>query len=71
VELKHGRKGDSEGEELLVMKLTARGSIREDEGEESSLEAGLDLGHEVIVQSFKELTSEEAHKQWGLTHERA
>ncbi len=47
----------------LILNMTARGPI----GKESSLELsqGLDLGHEVIVQSFLDITSDEIQKAWG------
>jgi hypothetical protein len=45
----------------LVMKLTARGAIDED----MNLKVGLRMGHDAIVQSFADLTSNEAHtKLW-------
>lgn len=53
--------------EILRLMLTARGPITQDESrEDSQLGAGLDLGRERIVRAFFELTSEEAHKYWGV-----
>lgn len=65
VELQSGRRAPDQNEDdLLIMKLTARGPIPfEDNG--TSLNEGLNLGHEIIVRSFKALTSEEAHITWG------
>lgn len=51
-------------DEILVLKLTARGPIvREDAAR--SLDAGLNLGHEAIVQTFAAVTSDAAHDYWG------
>lgn len=48
--------------EILIFKLTARGPTRPEV--DGSLESGLDLGHDTIVNSFKQLTSAEARKVW-------
>ena len=63
VELIHGRTGPQpDSPEALIMKLTARGPVREGEIE---LDAGLSLGHDAVVSSFKRLTSEAARNHWG------
>ena len=59
VELLHGR---SKQDEILILKLTARGPI--EAGDDSGLAKGLDLGHESIVRGFEKITSAEAHKLW-------
>jgi len=48
--------------EVLRLELTARGPISEAVG----LEAGLNIGHEAIIDTFVAHTSDEAHKFWGL-----
>lgn len=65
VRIWHGKVSIPDEREILRMELTARGPIDKDR-EGLSLDAGLDLGHEVIVRSFVELTSDEAHKYWGI-----
>ena len=61
-QLQHARTKD--GVEVLRFELTARGPIGEGEGGLQSYEAGIDLGHEVIVKSFADLTSAEVRKYW-------
>jgi len=63
VQLQHAKIRDS-STETLVFTLTARGPIGEGEGGLDRHEAGLDLGHEVIVNSFRDLTSAKARKYW-------
>jgi len=65
VEVQHGKTAPPESRELIALKLTARGPINEKGG--NSLDAGLNLGHAIIVQSFADLTSDEAHKVWRRT----
>lgn len=62
VEVVHGRTGFELGsEEAIILKLTARGPIPKSGG----LDAGLQLGHDVVVSSFKRLHSEAARQHWG------
>lgn len=61
VELQHGRE-DPNGHDLLILKLTARGPASPDTTEFSV--SGLDLGHEVIVNSFRQMTSAAARAFW-------
>jgi len=65
VEIKHAQVGAPPGQEAVVMTLTARGSVDEDEGAVARIERGLDLGHRVIVESFRDLASQEARRHWG------
>lgn len=65
VQLRHGKLAQADGPEVLILTLTARGPV----GEEQSWGAGLDLGHETIVRGFFDLTSESAHQYWGLLHD--
>lgn len=65
VNFQHVRKPDLAAMESVVLTLTARGGIGGDQNV-TSLDEGLDLGHETIVISFKELMSDHANKWWGL-----
>jgi uncharacterized protein (TIGR04255 family) len=56
---------NSEGPESLILSLIARGAVSS-EGI-TSVEEGFQIGHEVIVRSFAEMTSEFAHKRWERT----
>ena len=62
----------SEPEHLDVV-LTARGSIRRSSSEvgqresaRGAISAGLDIGHHAIVTGFRAITSDKAHRYWGL-----
>ena len=57
------KKTGKEEEDLLVLKLTARGPIDPQEG--PTLSDGLDIGHETIVCAFRDLASDEALDYWG------
>ena len=63
VQLQHGRIGSENGDEALVLKLTARGPIGGEGGVEN-LDQGLNLGHDIIVTSFRDMTSKDAHEYW-------
>ena len=63
VQLQHGRIGSENGDEALVLKLTARGPIGGEGGVEN-LDEGLNLGHDIIVTSFRDMTSKHAHEYW-------
>lgn len=65
VEIKHGRVGPPPGDEAIVMTLTARGSPPEASDVVEQIGSGLDLGHQVIVESFRDLASDEARQHWG------
>lgn len=54
IEFQHTR---PETEERIVLKLTARGPI----DERTDMNAGLNLGHQTIVQAFADITAEYAH----------
>jgi uncharacterized protein (TIGR04255 family) len=65
VELQHAFVGGPEQEEALAMKLTARGPTGKDKEAKAEIDAGLNLGHDVIVTSFEKLTSRDAHDWWN------
>jgi uncharacterized protein (TIGR04255 family) len=64
VELRHGRREFPTIEELLMLNLTARGPTKADNDPDAELSAGLDLGHDAIVTTFKYFTSDTAHTEW-------
>ncbi len=66
VNIKHAR---SPNDELIILTLTARGPIHLDGEKVVTLEDGLNIGHEAIVLSFLELTSETAHEHWKIKNE--
>lgn len=55
---------NQERQEVLLFNLTARGPVQEGDGAAESIQAGLDLGREVIVSSFANLVSSQARKFW-------
>lgn len=61
IELQHGRRGSANGEELLILKLTARGPL---DSVANGLQSGLQLGHDTIVGSFHALASDKARAYW-------
>jgi uncharacterized protein (TIGR04255 family) len=63
VQWQHGIKSGAEEHEIIVLTFTARGPLAED-GDQSAILQGLDLGHEVIVRSFGSLMSDRANKFW-------
>ncbi len=63
ISLKHAKVASGKGPEVIVLQFTARGPISEENG--LSLEKGLNLGHESIVKTFGDITSNEAQKHWG------
>ena len=65
VELQHAYVGGPDKEEALEMKLTARGPIDKEKEAKAEIDAGLNLGHDVIVTSFEKMTSQEAHDYWN------
>lgn len=68
VKWQHGRQSDPKEQELIVLTLTARGSLPADTEAGAGLNEGLDLGHATIVRTFRELMTDEANSYWGLTH---
>jgi uncharacterized protein (TIGR04255 family) len=62
VQLQHGRIGSENGDEAMVLKLTARGPVGD--GDVANLDQGLNLGHDIIVTSFRDMTSSYAHEYW-------
>jgi len=66
VNLVHGWRRKPVEQEILDLKLTARGPVKPADEGGPSLDEGLCIGHETIVRSFTELTSAEAHEYWEL-----
>jgi uncharacterized protein (TIGR04255 family) len=55
--------------EIIILNLTARGPLAgTGKPVEEVIFEGIDLGHETIVWSFKEMMTSEANKYWGLKH---
>ena len=51
----------SSGQVLLYLEYTCRGPISED----VDYKAGLQIGHDAIIEAFCEMTTESAQKEWG------
>jgi len=66
VEWQHGRLPEPEEEEVIVLTLTARGPVAENEDFMQALLDGIDLGRETIVRSFAALMSKASNEYWGL-----
>ena len=70
IQWQHGKAAhdgnENEAEDFIRLILTARGPIPENGNGEPSILAGLSLGRETIVRSFKSLMSEDANHFWGL-----
>lgn len=71
VQIQHGRLALPTAQEVLTLTLTARGPVEMEGNRALDLDNGLNRGHAVIVQAFKDLTSDAAHEYWGLIHEDA
>ena len=63
VQIKHQKQLGNK-EESIRMVLTARGPINENTDRLNAMNEGLNIGHDVIVQSFFDLTSSIAHEVW-------
>lgn len=61
VSLQHAQDQSTKGE-IILLRLTAKGSIDEDKG--YSVRECLDLGHKSVVDAFVDMTSESAHQHW-------
>ncbi len=65
IQWKHGSKDKDGSTEMVVLTLTARGPVNA-QSETGTLKHGLDLGHEAIVTTFRELMTDKANRYWGL-----
>lgn len=67
VDLSHGlrRAGDKE-EQILLLQLTARGSVEQQD--DSSVFSGLKLGRSLVVKTFVQITGPAAHTRWGMQY---
>lgn len=63
ISLQLGKRTEEPEGEVIRLDLTARGPMEEEEG--LDLDRGLNLGHEMIVETFVAITSEEAHRHWS------
>ena len=66
VEWQHATKLEPEKQEIIGLAFTARGPIEQSDDPMQEVLAGVDLGRETIVRSFKELMNDAANKYWGL-----
>jgi len=66
IQWQHAKETESDVNEHVQLRLTARGPIESGENLAESLYEGLDLGHLTIVQSFRNLMSDTANKEWNL-----
>lgn len=65
VKLNHAIAGSPEGPEVISLDLTCRGPV----DETKSFQDGLKLGHDTIVNTFVEITSDRAHKHWVMIND--
>lgn len=65
ITLEHVRLLGQDGQDILSIQLTARGPL--ESGKIETFEDGFNLGHESIVLSFADITSELAHTHWKRT----
>jgi uncharacterized protein (TIGR04255 family) len=66
IQWQHARTG--QGKEIIVLNLTARGWVMEQENRVAAVLNGLDVGRRTIVSSFAQLMSKQANDYWGLKH---
>ena len=57
-------KDKPDGQDILLLQLTARGPIADGASNIETALAGIDIGHENIVNGFSDLTSEDAKRYW-------
>lgn len=58
--------GPSKDTEVVVLTLTARGPVPDSVDPIGAVLGGLDLGHETIVESFRDFASEDANRYWEI-----
>ena len=63
VAIQHGL--NNEGQEVLLLNLTARGPVVAGE-HETDLAHGINIGHDVIIRTFRDIASASALAYWGL-----
>jgi uncharacterized protein (TIGR04255 family) len=64
VSAQHGMTGPL-GTEVLVLQLTARGGVEIGSESMEGFDLGLNLGHQVLVDTFSKIVSQEALARWG------
>ena len=62
--VEHGVTGAAAEQEILLLRLVARGDVND----QADLEAGYSIGHEAIVKTFRDISGEPALRLWGLDH---
>ena len=70
IQWQHAKKSptDPDAAEFIRLVFTARGPLEQRDNPLAALVAGLNLGRDVIVTSFREFASKEANDYWGLKH---
>jgi hypothetical protein len=73
IQWQHGLKKQPESEnesamDFVRLAFTARGAIEKHDDVVESVCAGIDLGRDTIVHSFRDLMSQPANQYWGLDH---
>ncbi|MEX0643608.1 MAG: TIGR04255 family protein [Pirellulales bacterium] len=66
VEWTHSRRDESKDAEAIILTLTARGPLSEENRTGEAVLGGLDLGHETIIRAFPALVTDEANTFWGI-----
>jgi uncharacterized protein (TIGR04255 family) len=64
VQFEHGAMGVAAEQEIVVLRLIARGDVHD--GSHDELESGFKLGHESIVTTFRDIAGPRALDYWGL-----
>jgi uncharacterized protein (TIGR04255 family) len=67
VQWRHGTQADAQEQEMVVLTLTARGSVTDP----GKVFEEIDLGHDVVVRSFASLVSRTANDYWRLKNANA
>ena len=70
IEWQHAKKSpaDTDPAEVIRLVFTARGPLEQNEDSFAAIIAGLNLGRDVIVTSFRDFASKAANDYWGLKH---
>jgi hypothetical protein len=68
IQWQHAKKSptDVNADDFIRLVFTARGPLEQSEDSFAAVVAGLNLGRDVIVTSFRDFASKEANDYWGL-----